>query len=168
SGSFETMTRSVEQAGTAVDRAASRARDAADLIGGLSEMAQAIGDVVSFIDVIARQTNLLALNATIEAARAGHAGRGFAVVAAEVKTLAAQTGQATEDIASRINDVRRRTSEVVEAIQVIDETSGAATTHAASINASVSEQNAVMASISQSLGEAAGSVAVLSDTVQRL
>jgi methyl-accepting chemotaxis protein len=64
--------------------------------------------------------------------------------------------------------VRRRTGEVVEAIQVIDETSNVATSHAATINASVAEQNTVMVSISQSLGEAAASTADLSDTVQRL
>jgi methyl-accepting chemotaxis protein len=86
----------------------------------------------------------------------------------QLKSLAAQTAQATEDIALRINDVQRRTGEVVDAIQVIDETSGVATTHAVTINASVAEQNTVMASISQSLGDAAASTAELSDTVHSL
>ena len=61
-----------------------------------SQAATRIGEVVQLINEIASQTNLLALNATIEAARAGEAGRGFAVVASEVKSLAAQTGKATE------------------------------------------------------------------------
>ena len=64
----------------------------------LAQAADQIGTVVGLISDIAAQTNLLALNATIEAARAGEAGKGFAVVASEVKTLAAQTAKATDDI----------------------------------------------------------------------
>ena len=57
---------------------------------------------------IAGQTNLLALNATIEAARAGDAGKGFAVVASEVKSLANETGKATETFRRRAPRSRRR------------------------------------------------------------
>ena len=63
----------------------------------------------ALINDIASQTNLLALNATIEAARAGDAGKGFAVVASEVKSLATQTGKATEEIASQISEIQDAT-----------------------------------------------------------
>jgi methyl-accepting chemotaxis protein len=68
----------------------------------LREASTAIDAIIGSIDGIARQTNLLALNATIEAARAGEAGRGFAVVAGEVKALARETQDATNDIRTRI------------------------------------------------------------------
>ncbi|KAF0118728.1 MAG: methyl-accepting chemotaxis protein [Rhodospirillaceae bacterium] len=59
-----------------------------EIVQGLANAANKIGEVVKLINDIASQTNLLALNATIEAARAGDAGKGFAVVANEVKSLA--------------------------------------------------------------------------------
>jgi methyl-accepting chemotaxis protein len=168
SDSIASATRAVVQAESAIDQAATRANAASQTIDGLAATAQAIGEVASFIDTIARQTNLLALNAAIEAARAGPAGRGFAVVASEVKSLAAQTAKATEDIATRIDDVRQRTSAVVETIRAINETSGTATAHAATIAGVVNEQNHVTASISQNIKDAAGLTADLSRIAEQL
>jgi formate hydrogenlyase subunit 3/multisubunit Na+/H+ antiporter MnhD subunit len=53
------------------------------------------------------------LNATIEAARAGEAGKGFAVVASEVKSLATQTGKATEEISGQVQAIQSATGSVL-------------------------------------------------------
>lgn len=82
-------------------------------VEALAEASNKIGEIVSTIEAIAKQTNLLALNATIEAARAGEAGKGFAVVAGEVKGLANQTAEATDDIRTRITELRSEMEEIV-------------------------------------------------------
>ena len=94
--------RSVSQTADVVRLAVDEVQETNQDIDALAQGAERIGDVVKLIRNIAGQTNLLALNATIEAARAGEAGRGFSVVASEVKSLAVQTAQATDDISSQI------------------------------------------------------------------
>jgi methyl-accepting chemotaxis protein len=118
-GSIAEITRQVGQASRIADRAMGEAEATDQTVRGLSSAAQRIGEVVRLIESIAAQTNLLALNATIEAARAGEAGKGFAVVAGEVKTLAAQTAKATEEIAAQIGGIRATTESAAQAIQGI-------------------------------------------------
>lgn len=88
-----------------------------ELIDGLSARTEEIRRITDVIQSIASQTNLLALNAAIEAARAGEAGRGFAVVADEVRSLAARTSSATEEVGRMVADIRQQSEAVVSYIQ---------------------------------------------------
>jgi methyl-accepting chemotaxis protein len=125
-----------------VDEAVDEARRTEKLVNSLVDAASKIGEVTALISDIADQTNLLALNATIEAARAGEAGKGFAVVASEVKSLAAETAKATEEISAQIDgiqDVSRTTADAIKQItDVIAKVSEISTT----ISSAVEEQSA--------------------------
>jgi methyl-accepting chemotaxis protein len=136
-------------------KAVSDAQRTDAIVRALAEGAQKIGDVVGLITSIAGQTNLLALNATIEAARAGDAGKGFAVVASEVKSLANQTGRATEEIAAQITQIQNATKEAVEAIRGIAETIEQVSAIATTIASAVEEQGAATAEIARNVQQTA-------------
>ena len=114
--SAEEISQSIGIIGDQTHRSREAARDAVRValsaeqsFGALLDMTTKIGSVTELISDIAARTNLLALNATIEAARAGASGKGFAVVAAEVKSLAAQTTRATDEIAAQIGQIHQAT-----------------------------------------------------------
>jgi methyl-accepting chemotaxis protein len=124
-------------------------------VDGLAETVGRIGTVVQLISDIAEQTNLLALNATIEAARAGEAGRGFAVVAAEVKSLASQTGQATEEITKQITNIQSSTGETVSAIRQITQIMADIDQYTSAIAVAVEQQGVATQEIAHNVTETA-------------
>jgi methyl-accepting chemotaxis protein len=99
----------------------SRIRQQMDAIaasmGRLSEQSQAIGQIVATVEDLASQSNLLAVNAAIEAAKAGEHGKGFGVVAQEVKSLAEQSRQATNEVRTILSDIQKATATAVLAAE---------------------------------------------------
>jgi methyl-accepting chemotaxis protein len=136
-------------------RAAEEAQRTDHTVKALAEGAHKIGEVVELINSIAAQTNLLALNATIEAARAGAAGKGFAVVATEVKALAAQTANATGEIAGQVGQIQSATREAVEVIGRVATTIAEVNRIATTIAAAIEEQGAATADIARTVTQAA-------------
>jgi methyl-accepting chemotaxis protein len=123
-GSAQEMTAAAQEGNLAVsqtiasmNRVKDRVAVSAQKVQELDEKGKQIGHIVQSIESIAGQTNLLALNAAIEAARAGEHGRGFAVVADEVRKLAEQAANATQEIASLISAVTETVAHTVEAIE---------------------------------------------------
>ncbi len=89
----------------------------AETVMRLSEQSQAIEQIIGTVQDLADQSNLLAVNASIEAARAGDRGKGFAVVAQEIKSLADQSREATQQVRNILEDTQKWVGAVVMATE---------------------------------------------------
>jgi methyl-accepting chemotaxis protein len=166
SSSIHEISQQVARSVAVSSQAKQQAATTDGLVRGLTQAVEKIGSVLQLIQAIASQTNLLALNATIEAARAGDAGKGFAVVASEVKSLAAQTARATEEIAGQIAAIESSTAQSVEAIQAIGVTIGEITEITTMIASAVEEQGAATGEIARNVEEAASGTAQVSRDIR--
>jgi methyl-accepting chemotaxis protein len=164
---------SVEVAIEAMNRIQEQMTSIADGIVRLSEQSQIIGEIVATVNDLAEQSNLLAVNAAIEAAKAGEQGKGFAVVAQEVKSLAAQSKQATAQVRAILSDIQKAINAAVltteqgskaveggmqqstqagEAIRVLTENIAEATQAATQIAASSQQQLVGMDQVALAMG----------------
>jgi len=162
------IAQNVAESARATSEAQEKAEYTNEVIKELGENSEKIGGIIQVINSIADQTNLLALNATIEAARAGEAGKGFAVVANEVKELAKQTSEATEEITKMIQIIQSGTSKAVSSVEEITQTVAQVNDFTSTIASAAEEQTATVSEINQSVLEGAKKVRTLEEQAHKL
>ena len=146
---------------SAMEKARSSANDNAEV----ARHADDIESVVKLIQSIAEQTNMLALNATIEAARAGASGTGFAVVAQEVKSLATQTAQATEQVAGQIAKVRAASGKSSQSAQALADSIASVEEKSRAITAQLEHQLESLGSLAAAVDETARGASSMGELV---
>jgi methyl-accepting chemotaxis protein len=166
SASINEIARSAEGSRRTATEALAISTEASGRVEQLSAASLEISRVTEVIVEIAEQTKLLALNATIEAARAGEAGKGFAVVAGEVKELAKNTSDATEDIRRRIEQIQATSGSTVKDISRVREVMERIDAAITSIAAAVEEQSVTTSEIVRSVGENSSLIGGITRSIQ--
>ena len=172
----ESMQSSIEQVNKVKDNSA----EIGTTINNLGDLSEEIGDIVELINNISQQTNLLALNAAIEAARAGEAGRGFSVVADEIRQLAEESAEATENISKLIDKIQAGVDNAVQkmdgtekavnnSVEVIEDTGSVFNNIEEAVNqlsrliSEIDDETMEMADLSQDVDNMINNVAEVSD-----
>ena len=168
SASINEIARSAEGSRRTATEALAISTEASGRVEQLSAASLEISRVTEVIVEIAEQTKLLALNATIEAARAGEAGKGFAVVAGEVKELAKNTSDATEDIRRRIEQIQATSGSTVKDISRVREVMERIDAAITSIAAAVEEQSVTTSEIVRSVGENSSLLGGITRSIQNV
>lgn len=149
------------------EEAVDKAENASLKVKDLGEAANDIGNVTVAIADISEQTNLLALNATIEAARAGEAGKGFNVVATEIKALAHQTSDATNEISSKIERMQQSTQDIVNEINIVSKVINDVNDIVTTIAVAVEEQSSVTNEIAENVAQASQGIGEVTENVSQ-
>jgi len=153
--SISEISQRLAQAVRTIGDANAEAQTAAGLMENLERATGKIGEVIGLINSIASQTNLLALNATIEAARAGEAGKGFAIVASEVKALARQTADATDEIRAQVGAIQQEATAALRSISGVTRTVTDISELVTAVAAATEEQTAATEEISRRVQQVA-------------
>ncbi len=97
----------LEQTLDSIDQIYQESMASSQRIMDLSLKMVQIEDVVRIINYVTDHTKILAFNAAIETASAGEVGERFGVVAKEIRQLAQNISDSTEEIKKIINDVKK-------------------------------------------------------------
>lgn len=126
-----------------------------------NQSAQQIRTATEIIAGISSQTNLLALNASIEAARAGEHGKGFAVVAEEIRALADQSRESTEQIGKVVTTLLDNSDVSVEITKEVSEAF-------LKQNQKIQDTEAIFGSLNKEIGKVHDSIKQISGEVEEL
>jgi methyl-accepting chemotaxis protein len=147
--------------------AVASANEVTEQMNELENAASEINNVISTISDISAQVNLLALNATIEAARAGESGKGFAVVANEIKDLAKQTADATEEIRSKIEGIQTSTTNSISGIKNITDTVNETNEIVVTIASAIEEQSSATKEIAGNISQVSSGVSEVNSSMSQ-
>lgn len=174
SAAAEEMTATIQEVAESTGRSSIMSKSAVDKatktasqVESLGNAASDISKVTEAITEISEQTNLLALNATIEAARAGEAGKGFAVVANEIKELAKQTAEATQEIREKIQTVQGETDITVKDIQEITKVISEVNDMNMTVASAIEEQSATSREIAENVTQASQGIQEVTENVSQ-
>ena len=121
---------------------------AIEYIDNVYVMSENISSLARLIQDVADKTNILALNAAIEASHAGTYGKGFSVVADEIRRLAAEVGNNSNEI----TEVLKKNNSVIEESKAISET---ANTQFEDIYIKIQEVDQAIAEVDSAMSEMA-------------
>ncbi|MBO3743812.1 methyl-accepting chemotaxis protein [Actinoplanes flavus] len=167
-GSSEVIDDRITVANHAANAIVDQAREAEHVITSLEVSLRRAASMVNLVNGIAGQTRLLALNATIEAARAGDLGYGFTVVADEVKQLATNTAESTDQITQTIHDLERDTTAMSQTITTMIEGISGVGEAATSLREVAAEQATLMAGLTAQMTATLGRVEEMANLASHL
>tara|TARA_R110002124_G_scaffold287216_1_gene471344 strand:+ start:28739 stop:30868 length:2130 start_codon:yes stop_codon:yes gene_type:complete len=166
--SIQQISNDILDTAKAAQSSAATAQSSQEKLDQLQSAVQEIDTFIQSINEVAEQTNLLALNATIEAARAGDAGKGFAVVAGEVKSLASQTHDMTDEIAAKVSHIKNSAAEAITAMKNIHAQIISVDDKTNRVASAVEEQNIATVEISKNTQQAATGTGIVSENIQEI
>ncbi|HEY4439563.1 MAG TPA: methyl-accepting chemotaxis protein [Candidatus Elarobacter sp.] len=157
---FATSVDDLRQCLERVARVRESVQNAESSVSTTAEAGERATAILELIDTISSETTLLSLNAAIEAAHAGTAGAGFGVIADEIRSLAATTSHATQEIGGVV-------AGVAEASRAMSERTADAVQRTVTVRDETSRMQATVGDLSREVGGTLEQAAAVAGVVEQ-